>query len=655
MKRLAYSLLTIKSIDEDKRVIVGVATTPSTDRMEDIVEPKGGTFKLPIPFLHHHDPRQPTGHVTKAKVTSDGIEVQIELVKVDEPPSLKERLDVAWMELKTKLVRGLSIGFNPLAWEDIKGSFGLRFTEWEWLELSAVTIPANAEATITTLKSATQAALGRERSVYLSTPPGASGRSQPPKGPDMTKHQHMAALEAKRAASVARRDEIQNLAINDGRTKSDDEQKEYDTLQSEIKKIDRELVDLRDQVAEEAEAAKSAKPVNGETPAGSVASRIPGAVVIPKNAFITTQPNIEKGVRMARAAIALIRANGNRSEAAALVRSNQRWMDQTPDVEAYLKTAVPAGDTTTSGWASQLAYPTDLESEFVEFLRPMTVIGKLTALRRVPFNFRFGTQTASATGNWVGQGAPVPVSKPTVSSGSLGIAKASAIVPIDEELEKLSRPNAEIFVRDDMAKALSTFLDVQFLNPDVAAVANVNPASITNGVTSLVTAGSSAANLRTDLAAILTALSRNEHDLSTVVWIMAPETALNISLMLSSLGTPIYPDITPLGGKLLGLPVVTSNSANVPGSPASGRMLIAASVPQIMLADEGQVSIEMSRDAALQLLDNPTNTSTGATTATAMVSMFQTHSIAIRATRWINWGKRYSNCVEFFKETGYAA
>ena len=35
----AYSLLEIKGVDEDARVITGVASTPITDRVGDIVEP----------------------------------------------------------------------------------------------------------------------------------------------------------------------------------------------------------------------------------------------------------------------------------------------------------------------------------------------------------------------------------------------------------------------------------------------------------------------------------------------------------------------------------------------------------------------------------------------------------------------------------------
>ena len=65
----AYSLLTLKGVDDETRTITGMASTPSPDRLNDVVEPKGAQFKLPIPFLWQHDSGQPIGHVTHAKVS----------------------------------------------------------------------------------------------------------------------------------------------------------------------------------------------------------------------------------------------------------------------------------------------------------------------------------------------------------------------------------------------------------------------------------------------------------------------------------------------------------------------------------------------------------------------------------------------------------
>lgn len=42
----AYSLLEVKAIDEEKRILTGIATTPTPDRIGDIVVPEGAEFKF---------------------------------------------------------------------------------------------------------------------------------------------------------------------------------------------------------------------------------------------------------------------------------------------------------------------------------------------------------------------------------------------------------------------------------------------------------------------------------------------------------------------------------------------------------------------------------------------------------------------------------
>jgi phage head maturation protease len=60
-----------------------------------------------------------------------------------ESVELKELLQKAWDSIKTGLVRGMSIGFSAIEYVEISGTWGIRYTKWDWLELSAVTIPAN--------------------------------------------------------------------------------------------------------------------------------------------------------------------------------------------------------------------------------------------------------------------------------------------------------------------------------------------------------------------------------------------------------------------------------------------------------------------------------------------------------------------------------
>jgi hypothetical protein len=84
-QKFAYSMLTIKSVDEEAREITGMATTPSADRTGDIVDPEGADYTLPIPLLWQHDSRQPVGHVVEAKITKAGIWIRAKFVKIAEP------------------------------------------------------------------------------------------------------------------------------------------------------------------------------------------------------------------------------------------------------------------------------------------------------------------------------------------------------------------------------------------------------------------------------------------------------------------------------------------------------------------------------------------------------------------------------------------
>lgn len=150
----AYSTLQIKSVTDtdDERIITGIATTPSTDRDDDILEPTGAKFALPIPLLWQHSHNQPIGEVTHATVTDQGIEITAKIAKIDEDGRLKQRIDEAWQSIRSGLVKCLSVGFKINEYNYLESSWGLHIKEWEWYELSVVTIPANADAIITSVK-----------------------------------------------------------------------------------------------------------------------------------------------------------------------------------------------------------------------------------------------------------------------------------------------------------------------------------------------------------------------------------------------------------------------------------------------------------------------------------------------------------------------
>jgi hypothetical protein len=125
----AYSVLEIKSVSDDERTISGIATTPETDRMGDIVDPMGAKFAAELPLLWQHQHDKPVGVAKFGKPTKKGIPFTATIAAIADAGPLKDLVDMAWQAVKAKLVRG------------------------EIYELSLVTIPANASATIQTIKA----------------------------------------------------------------------------------------------------------------------------------------------------------------------------------------------------------------------------------------------------------------------------------------------------------------------------------------------------------------------------------------------------------------------------------------------------------------------------------------------------------------------
>src|SRR5262245_31877729 len=158
----AYAVLRVKSSDEERREIAGIATTPEPDRMGDIIEPLGVAYKNPLPLLLHHDKTLPIGTAKFKKPTKDGIEFTATLAQVAEPGSLRDRLDEAWQSIKAGLITGVSIGFRAIEMSFMKDG-GIHFLKTEVLELSAVTVPANVDATILSIKHLDSLRVGSSR------------------------------------------------------------------------------------------------------------------------------------------------------------------------------------------------------------------------------------------------------------------------------------------------------------------------------------------------------------------------------------------------------------------------------------------------------------------------------------------------------------
>lgn len=631
MEQRLFGTLELRAVNEDLREFEGIANTDALDDHGTVVEPSGARFTLPLPLLWFHDQKTPVGEVTSAELRGGKWYVKGTIRKVTEAGKVKDATDEAWHALKYKLVRGLSIGFTSLKEK------GNRFIEWAWRELSLVSIPSNQEATILAVRSAFGASADKVRS------PGVSGTSTTNPRQRMTIQEQITQYENTRAAKVAARDAILTKANDEGRTLDEIESEQFDNLDTEIRSVDDHLVRLN---SVKSDNEKRAVAVNATSTATASASRDTSAPRAVRH--VTVRPNTIPGLAFARYVMSFAATKGNRYEAAEYAK--QVFGDPGEEIAVWhraaalqQRTAVAAGTTTDANWAAPLVQ-TNYVNEFLDLLRPQTLLGKIQGLRRVPYNTSIPALTSGTTFAWVGQGKGKPVSKAQFSAVTLGHATAAGISVLTKQLVRLSTPDAQQTVRDIMIADCRQFLDTQFVDSSVAANANVNPASITNGVTGTAASGTDVADARTDISARVGAFAAANYGLGGLVILMSESQAFALGSMINSQGAPAFPGLGLNGGSILGIPVFTSESV--------GSQIILAHAPSILVADADGIEIDISTEASIEMNDTPSDPADGDTVYT---SMFQNNMVAIRVERMITWGKARSTAVDRITSAAYAA
>jgi HK97 family phage prohead protease len=129
----------------DRQVRV-VASDGTPDRMGDVLEPFGVKLdayrKNPV-VLGQHNADAPIG-----RCVSIGIEGAQIIALIEFPPMGTSELADEYCNLtKAGVISAVSVGFLPLASTPIRDG-GWRYTSWELLELSLVSIPANPNALV---------------------------------------------------------------------------------------------------------------------------------------------------------------------------------------------------------------------------------------------------------------------------------------------------------------------------------------------------------------------------------------------------------------------------------------------------------------------------------------------------------------------------
>jgi Phage capsid family. len=187
-----------------------------------------------------------------------------------------------------------------------------------------------------------------------------------------------------------------------------------------------------------------------------------------------------------------------------------------------------------------------------------------------------------------------------------------------------------------MIAGIAAFLDSEFIDPTKAAVAGVSPGSVTNAVPPITTAGTSPANARTDIQALANAMTVAGISTAGAVVILSETNALALSNALNPLGQPLFPNMAPGGGTILGYQAIPSQSA--------GTTVALVQPSAILYADDGGVTIDASQEASLQMDSAPMAVPDA---TVVMTSLWQNNLVGLRAERFINWKKARAGVVQY--------
>lgn len=417
------------------------------------------------------------------------------------------------------------------------------------------------------------------------------------------------------AAKQLEKQGVVTKALDAGNTPNEDEEKQIDALDAEIKTIQKNIDRVKEMIAAGENAAATGTPVAGQSEAEAKASAEgnpnPAA---PKIEIV----KLAKGIGFAQYARAKLAAaleakKGNFMSPVDMAKQ-MGFGDEVQD----LVTKATLGTTTDVGFASSLVTENRLVGEFVEMLRAATIFDQLSGFRAVPFNSKIPSQLTGGTAAWVGEGAPKPLTNPTYGEVEIKEHKLAAITVYTQELMRRSDPAIDVLVRDDLIEASKTLIDNTFL--DAVAASAVRPAGVLNGVTAVANTGTTAAAYEADLLKLIESFVTANLSLDGSYLIMSETRAAQISLLRDALGNTYFQGMSLRGTRtLMGIPVITSQTV--------GDKIILVKTSEILLAQDGGVDVSYSDQATL--VD-------GGTTH----HLWQENKFAVRVEKFITWAKR---------------
>jgi HK97 family phage major capsid protein len=259
------------------------------------------------------------------------------------------------------------------------------------------------------------------------------------------------------------------------------------------------------------------------------------------------------------------------------------------------KTAVAPASLST---ASPLVEYTGTTAAFLESLRTVGAFDRMLGdMRQVPPRSRVSSTTLNATGFIHAEGSPKPISSLQLDGHQLAETETAAIIVMTEELVRGISPESGALIRRELASAVASVTDAEFIR------------LITAGLTPLVSAGATSNQVLQDISRLLNAV---DIDQNSKVYILAPPNTVKsiATKTTASTGTFAFPSLGIQGGTLAGVEVIPSD-----GVPSGQMIAVDAGA---VAASSSALGVEILREGDIELSDAPDSPETSSTTKVSL-------------------------------------
>ena len=294
----------------------------------------------------------------------------------------------------------------------------------------------------------------------------------------------------------------------------------------------------------------------------------------------------------------------------AITYAKNRWGDGNPVQIGFQKSLTSE----TTGGAIEMVQTT-VANEVIAALRPTSVVRR-SSPRIVPNptgTLQIARVATGVSGGWIGEATARNAEQQVIDTVTLTRNKAKVTVPYTRELILFATPDVEQAIADDVTAAMVQLTDTAYIR---GAGTSSTPLGIrfqvatgTNVITSV---GTSAANVETDIGALLQAIRGANVPITpeTGYFWMSSRSFTFLEKLRDTNGNLIYPELRNPVPKIMQYTVLITNnigdSIASGGSPATGDSEIYFGYgPSIMIAD--------SADLSLNVLENVAYTNSGGT------------------------------------------